>query len=186
MNALAPNAGDLIASSAALSIHFAVRDLTSAEHLSRMLGVQTLEYDDTLQQSRAELAKSQAARAFISGGDPFAAALQYRHHKEAASYRAKQNRWLRTADEVIQTAPDKGYAFVDGLEHPVEIDRRPYFHEAWMAGRFMPNPYHPPMDRVRVKTRWGHSTLQVRDIPVPANLAHYPQYADGYWSRIGR
>ena len=179
MDALATNAGDLIASSAALSIFFAVRDLPSAEQLSRMLGTQTLEYDDELQQSRSELARRQAAQAFLSGDDPFSAAFNYRHHKEAATHRTKQNRWLRTPDEIIQTPPDKGYAFVDGLQRPIEFDRRPYFDEAWMTGRYMPSPYHPPLDSLRVKAGWGYRTLKVRDVPVPANLAHYPQYADG-------
>ncbi|MGH1398391.1 MAG: type IV secretory system conjugative DNA transfer family protein [Alphaproteobacteria bacterium] len=179
MNELTENGAELIASSAALSLYFAVRDLPSAEQLSRMLGAETLEYDDSLQQSRAALAKSQAAQAFISGGDPFAAVLNYRHHKEAASHRSQQRRMVRNPDEVIQTSPDKGYAFVDGMAHPLEFDRRAYFNEAWMAGRFLPNPYHPPLDSVRVKSRWGHRMLRVRNVPTPANLMHFPQYAHG-------
>ncbi len=185
MDGLGPRAGDLISSSAALAIYFAVRDLPSAERLSRMLGTETLEYDDTLQQSRAELARKKAAQDFINGGDPFNAMLNYQHHKQAAEVRTKQNRWLRTPDEVIQTPPDKGYAFVDGLEHPLEIDRRPYFNEAWMARRFMPNPFYPPSGSVRVKTFWGHKMLLVQEGPVSANLAHYPQYASGRMRTLG-
>lgn len=179
MNGLVENGAELIASSAALSLYYAVRDLPSAEQLSRMLGTETLEYNDSLQQSRAELAKSQAAQAFISGGDPFAAVLNYRHHKQAASHRSQQRRNVRNPDEIIQTPPDKGYAFVDGLAHPLEYDRRPYFNEPWMAGRFMPNPYHPPCDAVRVKSGWGHRTLRVREVPTPSHLMHFPQYAHG-------
>lgn len=179
MDHLGPNAADLIASSAALQIYFAIRDLPSAERLSRMLGAQTLEYDDALQQNQARLAKSHAADAFFNGGDPFSAMLTYRHNANAARHRAKQHRLLRTPDEIMQTPDDKGYVLVDGVPHPIEIDRRPYFNEAWMAGRFMPNPYHPPHDRVRVKAGWGYRTLYLRDVPVPANLAHMPQYASG-------
>lgn len=179
MNQLGERAADLISSSAALQIYFAIRDLPSAEHLSRMLGAQTLEYDDKLQQSRAEYAKSQAAQAFINGADPFAAALTYSHQRDISELRSKQNRWLRTPDEVIQTPPDKGYAFVDGLQHPIEINRRPYFSEKWMNLRWMPNPYHPPVDKVRVKSGWGYRPHTVRNVPVPANLAHFPQYASG-------
>ncbi|MEM1377072.1 MAG: type IV secretory system conjugative DNA transfer family protein [Pseudomonadota bacterium] len=185
MDGLGPRAGDLIASSAALAIYFAVRDLPSARTLSHMLGTQTLEYDDTLQQSRSELARKKAAQDFFNGGDPFTAIMNYQHHRDASEIRTKQNRWLRTPDEAIQTPPDKGYAFVDGLAHPIEIDRRLYFNEAWMAGRFMPNPYHPPLDRVRVKATWGHRTIPVRDVPVPANLAQYPQYASGRMKVLG-
>ncbi|MEP4987399.1 MAG: type IV secretory system conjugative DNA transfer family protein [Paracoccaceae bacterium] len=184
MDQLAPKAGDLISSSAALALYFATRDLPSATQLSRMLGVQTLEYDDPRQQAAAQHAKSQAAQAILSGNDPLRSALEYRHQNEAASRKTKQNRLLRTPDEIIMTPPDKGYAFVDGLAHPVFFDRRPYYEKKWMNGRWFPNPYHPPVDRVRVKTFWGYRTHMVRDVPAPANLAHYPQYACGRMRKI--
>lgn len=179
INNLAPNSADLIASSAALQLSFAIRDLPSAQQLSRMLGTETLEYGDTLQQQRADHARAQATQAFLSGGDPFSAALNYRHHAAATEHRSKQNRLLRTPDEVMQTPPTKGYAFVDGLAHPIEVDRRPYYGERWMAGRYFPNPYHPPANELRVKASWGHRTMKVCEVPVPANLAHYPQHAEG-------
>jgi type IV secretion system protein VirD4 len=65
-------------------------------------------------------------------------------------------------------------------------ERAPYYEQAFMAGRYHPNPYHPPADRVRVKTRWGAVWRPVIHERVPQACAHYPQYADGYWSRIGR
>ena len=86
---------------------------------------------------------------------------------------------VRTADEIIQTPPNLGYAFVDGLSHPLEFERKPYFDEAWMAGRYLPSPYYPPPDQVKIKSGWRSKTLYVREKPVPANLSHYPQYADG-------
>jgi type IV secretion system protein VirD4 len=179
MNELAQNGADLITSSAALLLYYAVRDLRSAETLARMLGTQTLEYDDTLRQSQATMSKSQAAQAVLMGDDPVSAALQYRHHQMAETHRSKKHRMVRTADEIIQTPSNLGYAFVDGLSHPLEFERRPYFDEAWMSGRFMPSPYYPPLDRVKVKSGWWSKTLYVREKPVPANLRHYPQYADG-------
>jgi hypothetical protein len=81
------------------------------------------------------------------------------------------------ANEMLKAI--EGYVSIDGLAHPLECHRRPYFNEPWMAGRFMPNPYHPPCDSVRVKSGWGHRTLRVRDIPTPSHLMHYPQYAHG-------
>ncbi|MGJ8628783.1 MAG: type IV secretory system conjugative DNA transfer family protein [Sulfitobacter sp.] len=184
MDQLAPNAGDLISSSAALAIYFATRDLASATQLSRMLGAQTLEYDDPMQQAAARHAKTQAAQSILSGGDPLNAALTYRHQKEAAARKTKQNRLLRTPDEIIMTPADKGYAYVDGLEHPVSFDRRPYYEEKWMTGRWMGNPYHPPVDRIRVKTWWGYRRVDVCDVPVPPEFAHYPQYQSGYMRRL--
>lgn len=179
MDLLGPRAGSLIQSSAACSIWFAIRDQPSASMLSRKIGEQTLEYDNTLQQEKARLAKSQAAQAMLSGGDPLQSMLAYRHHKQEAEHRTKQRRALRDATEIMATPNDKAYIFVDGLRHPIYADRYAYFDQAFMTGRYMPNPYHPPEDRLRVKARWGYKTLRVIDVPVPANLAHYPQYQSG-------
>lgn len=179
MDLLGPRAGALIQSSAACSIWFAIRDQQSADALSRKLGAQTLEYDNTLQQEKARLAKTQAAQALVNGGDPFSSILSYRHHSGEAEHRTKQHRALRDATEVMATPGDKAYIFVDGLRHPIYADRRPYFLERSMTGRYMPNPYHPPMDALRVKGRWGFKTIKVVEAPVPANLAHFPQYQSG-------
>ena len=179
MDLLGKKAGALIQSSAACSIWFAIRDQPSADALSRKLGAQTLEFDNTLQQEKARLAKTQAAQALINGGDPFASILSYRHYAGEAEHRTKQRRMVRDSTEVMATPSDKAYVFVDGLRHPIYADRRPYFEERFMTGRYMPNPYHPPVDSLRVKRRWGFKTIKVIEVPVPANLAHFPQYQSG-------
>lgn len=45
-----------------------------------------------------------------------------------------------------------------------------------MAGMYHPNPYHPPMDSVRVKTRLGMSTRRIIRAEVPPRYAHLMQY----------
>lgn len=55
-----------------------------------------------------------------------------------------------------------------------------------MARRFHPNPYHPPADRVRVKTLFGHAWRKVITSPTPQRFADYPQYQNGLWSWIER
>ncbi len=184
MNALGPSAGNIMTSSAALRSYFAVRDIDSASAVSRMLGAETLEYDDQLMQGRARHAKQQAMQALLSGGDPFRAGLEYAHHKQAAQMRTKQHRLLRTPDEVMNEAPDKQFIFADGLEHPIYAERAAYYDQRLMTGRFHPNPYHPPADSVRVRTRFGHRWRRVITEPVPQSFAHYPQYGDGTWSRV--
>ncbi|MEM8985437.1 MAG: type IV secretory system conjugative DNA transfer family protein [Pseudomonadota bacterium] len=184
MDATGPNAKSIISGNAALKIYFAVRDIESASTLSRMLGHQTLEFDDELQQARARHAKTQAVQSFISGGDPLAASITYAHHRKEAEHRTKQQRLLRTPDEILNMPHDKMIMFVDGLEHPIYADRTPYYEQNWMAGRFHPNPYHPPLDAVRVKTRFGYGWRRVVKEPVPQRFAHYPQYKDGIWSRV--
>lgn len=184
LRAVAPHAETIIPSSAACQIYFAIRDIGSASALSRMMGVQTLEFDDEQSQAQARLAKRQALQTLLNGGDPLSAGFAYNHHREAEQRRTKQHRLLRTPDEVLNTPPDKAYVFVDGLAHPVFADRKPYYDQRWMAGRFHPNPYHPPLDRVRVKLRFGQAMLPVVRERVPARFAHFPQYRDGYWSHV--
>ena len=184
MKALGPDAENIITSSAAVRIYFAVRDIETASKVSRMLGAETLIYDDPLLQSRARHAKQQAMKAFMMGDDPFGAGLQVAHNSREAELQSKQQRLLRTPDEVLNTGPDKLYIFTDQLPKPLYADRRAYYGERFMAGRYHPNPYHPPLDTVRVKTRFGSATRRVIKEPVPQRFAHYPQYRDGRWSRI--
>ena len=100
------------------------------------------------------------------------------------AHRSQQQRWLRTLDEVIGTPGDRQYIFADGLSHPLYAERTPYYEQRFMAGRFHPNPFHPPADRVRIKTRFGHAWRRMIRERVPGQYAHLPQFADGRWSTI--
>ncbi|MEM6277800.1 MAG: type IV secretory system conjugative DNA transfer family protein, partial [Pseudomonadota bacterium] len=135
MKATGPNADTIIPSSAACQLWFAIRDLASATSVSRMLGAQTLEYDDPAAQARARHAKQQALQALLNGDDPFSAGLSYKHHREEAERPSKQHRLLRTPDEVLNTPGDRAYVFVDGLGKPIYADRKPYSDQRFMAGR---------------------------------------------------
>ncbi len=181
---IGPDAEVIIPSSAACRIYFALRDLTSAQTVSQMLGVQTLYYDDELLHERARHSKQQALRAVLNNQNLLDAGLEHAHWKREAQHKSVQHRWLRTADEVLNTPGDKAYIFVDGLEHPIYADRKPYYEQRFMAGRFHPNPYHPPPHAVRVKTWWGHRMRRVVREPVPKRFADYPQYGCGYWSKV--
>lgn len=184
LKAVGPDAESIIPASAALKSYFAVRDLGSARAVSAMMGQQTLAYDDDLAQARAEHAKRKAAQALINGGDPFEAALDLSHQKFAASHKAKQQRWLKTPDEVLNMPGDAQVIFADGLAHPIWAARKPYYEQRFMAGRYHPNPYHPPKDKVRVAGRWGQRWANVIRKAVPSRYAHLPQYASGLWSRV--
>ncbi len=185
MKALGPDADNIVTASAAVRVAFAIRDLDSASTYSRMLGAQTLQYDDTLAQSRSRLAQQQTLLALLEGEDPVAAGLRAAHHAQAAEQRTKSHRWLRTPDEVLNMSGRYALVFADGLEHPIYADRRPFFDERFMAGRFHPNPYVAGrQDAVRIRTRLGHAWRRVITEPVPPHHAHLPQYADGMWSYI--
>jgi len=184
LRTISQDAEKIIPSSASLRIVFAVREIGSAQLLSHMLGVQTLEYDDEHAQANARFAKSQAVQSMMMGGDPMEAALSMRHHKEMAVQQSKMQRHVRTPDEILNMPDDKMFVFVDGVPAPIYATRKPYWEQRFMAGRFHPNPYHPPLNSVRVKTLLGRKDCPVITEPVPARFAHLKQYQSGMWSHV--
>ncbi|WP_299621445.1 TraM recognition domain-containing protein [uncultured Tateyamaria sp.] len=184
MNTLGPEAKALIQSSAAGKLMFALRDWESAKNCAEMCGSQTLVYDDHLAQQRAQHAKNTALKSIISGGDTIQAAMTFAHQGFEAEHQSKQHRQLQTPDEVMNAPSDMAYFFHEDVPLPIRLQRRPYWTERCLAGRYHPNPYHPPLDRVRVQTRWGQRTRLVIVEPVPTHFAHLPQYRDGMWSRV--
>ncbi len=185
MAALGPGAEKIIPASAGLQNWFGVRDLETATTLSRMLGNRTLRYTDEQARERSLHAKRQAAMAAFSGRDPFRAAFEAAHHARMAELPALKALPLMCPDEVLGLPQGKQIVFVDGLAHPVLADRVPYYAMPFMAGRYHPNPYFPPQDRVQVMTPRGPAWRRVIVEPVPRRFAHYPQYRNGLWSRIG-
>jgi len=95
---------------------------------------------------------------------------------DLAVHRTKQHRALLNPDEILNLPSGKMLLFADNLPGPILADRRPYFDERFMAARYFPNPYHPPADRVSVRTRWGRRVRRVVTAPVPDRFADYPQY----------
>lgn len=184
MRQTGPDAETIIPSSAALQSYFAVRDLPSARIVSDMLGDQTLDFFDEFKQADARHAQENAMRALLNDADPVQVGAEYAHHMRQAKQPAKMRRRLRTPDEILNMPGDKQFIFADGLDHPIYADRRPYFEQRFMTGRFHPNPFHPPLEKIRVKTRFGHAWRNVVREPVPKEFAHYPQYKDGSWSVV--
>jgi len=184
IKALGPDAEMIVTASAQLRSYFAVRDLETASTISRMIGDETLEYRDEHRELRARHARQKALQAFLNGGDPFSAGLDLARESHAQSLPAKRGRPLRAPDQILGLPGDEQILFTDGVPHPILAERKPYYEQAFMAGRYHPNPYHPSGNRVRVKTRWGSRWRKVVVEPVPAPFAHYPQYSNGLWSRI--
>jgi len=171
--------------SAQTRLFYGVRDLETAEYVSNMLGTQTLEYDEDLNQSTSERHKKEIVRRVMNGEDPTALANEYRQHKFAENYKTKQSRALMTPSEVLAMPEDSMIAFVSGKDlDPLYLHKRAYFHERSMAGFYLPNPYHPPKDRVRIQTRFGARWRKVITAPVPERYSHYPQYQSGTWSYV--
>lgn len=159
---------------------FGLRDYETAELVSKMLGNETLSYDGYEYQQNAKREKWNAAREALFGGDPFGQAYDYAHYKRNAEHRTKQGRPLLTPEEVYRLPENRQVMFISGLGvNPILGEKYPYFERRENAGRYLPNPAHPPVDRVRVKSRLGRKWARVIDEPVPAEWAGFPQYQNG-------
>ena len=182
--ATGPDAESIIPASAGVSWQFGIRDTPSAERLERRLGKQSLHFDDALRQREASLARTRALYDAIDGGDPIEAGLKAAHYQFASEHRSLQPRSLQTVPEILGMPRDRMWIFADRLEHPIYATRAPFYEQRFMAGRYHPTRFHPPYDRVRVKTLFGHAWRRVIEEPVPPEFAHLPQYAGGTWTRI--
>jgi type IV secretion system protein VirD4 len=171
--------------SAQIRQFFGIRDIQTAEIISKMLGVETLEYVEPMKRERAKHGKMQALLEILMGHNPLASAREYQRLNLEVKHREKQTRRLMTPDEVLAMAEDKQIMFVSGLNlRPILAEKYPYYLRPEMAGRFLPNPYHPPCDSVVVQTEHGPQRRRVITEPVPPELAHYPQYRNGWWSYV--
>lgn len=164
---------------------FGVRDLETAQLVSRMLGQQTLSFDEKLQQKEARVQTAQWVHSLLAGGDPIATGVGMAYTAYAARHRSQQARALATPDEVLNMPEDEQVLFISGLGlAPIRAKKRPYFTCPEMVGGYLPNPFHPPGDRVSVAGRSGRQWLRVITERVPASLAHWPQHQTGEWSYI--
>jgi type IV secretion system protein VirD4 len=187
MRSLAPDGDSLLPASAALQMWFGVRDDHTASLLSRMMGNETLRYDNEERIEAARHARASAAQRIFGGRNPFAAAAELVHQARLARIPNVVGRPLRTPSEILGMPGDKMVIFADGVSSPIWADRIAYYDHPSMAGRYHPNPFFPPDDAVRVRTRsGGYQWRPVITEPVPPRFAHYPQYSQsGTWSYIG-
>ncbi len=162
---------------------FGVRDFDTARLISQMLGQQTLSYDAELQQHAARAQAARLVHQVMAGDDPFTAGLGIAQAQHAARHRQKQARALLTPDEALNLPENEQILFLSGLGlPPLRAHKRPYFKQPEMAGGYLPNPFHPPLDRVPIAGRWRNSWAPVVRENVPADLAQWPQHQTGMWA----
>lgn len=176
---------DTFMASAQMRQFLGTRDYNTARLISNMLGTETLEYNDTRQQEEASRQKRLAVQRALQGEDMLTAMMEAAHFSKASQMRTKQARKLLTEDEVLSLGVDKQILFLSGKE-PLAVlsDRRPYFECPELAGLYLPNPYHPPYDRVRIATRWGSRDARVIREAVPQKFSSYAQYRNGSWAYV--
>ncbi len=185
MDDICPNGSTIIPAGCGVQIYFGIREIESAERISRMLGNQTLRYNDALAQDEAKLQRRRLFDGLFGRGDPISLGREYSHHKKASHHRSEIERPLMTASEIMRMTPGRALMFGDELPHPVDLQLFAYYERRELAGQFFPHHKHTDdMTKVRVKTRFGHKLLNVMIGPVPQEFADYPQYADGTWTYI--
>jgi len=156
------------------------RDIETATLMSRMCGTQTIEVDEPLNQDAARMQRSQILRNLMAGADPLTSGIGYAQQDRASTHRKKQARLLMTPEENLQMPQDRQLLFMSGAEtlYPIYAHKHPYYTRPLMNGAALPNPFHPPKDKVRLAGKWLRKWAPVVTEPVPARLAHWPQYED--------
>lgn len=166
--------------SSALRQFFGVRDYETARLISEMIGEATFAYDDEEAQARAREVRQAQAQSVLFGADPMESAREFAHASRAAQRPAHVRRALITPSEVLALPEDEQIAFISGRDLPPMREKKyPYYTRRELAGRYLPNPYHPPLDRVRVQGRLRPKELRVYTRDVPYKYRDFPQYASG-------
>ena len=169
----------------ALQVYFNMREFSSANQLSRQIGMETLSYSDREKQANFYYQKQEQIRAFLDGADPVQTAIAYRHFEEASQRESKMRRPLIAADEVMGLDDDEMIAFVSGRNlPPILANKYPYYTRPEFTGRFLGHPEHNPEGRVLAQGRFGPKWLRVKEQRVPEKLRHFPQYASGFMQVI--
>jgi type IV secretion system protein VirD4 len=165
--------------SSQLRLFFGVRDLETATLISRILGNETLSFNDTKQQEEARMRRVHAMRAFMEGSDPFTSAFDVSHYGRASEHRSTMQRALMTPDEIINMPEHRMIALITGL-YPIYEHKYPYFTRRDLNGLWLPNPLVPqPQDRVTLPAWLWSRTRRVITEEAPPHLAHFPQHDAG-------
>ncbi|MCP1470908.1 type IV secretion system protein VirD4 [Sphingobium sp. OAS761] len=158
-----------------------IRDQTTAQMVSAMLGNETLKINNDLQQEAARRSQQEAIRRFIDGDDPVSAAFDFAHFGRASENQQKMQRALMTNDEVLGLPSDEIISLLPGCGIPrVRHKRYNYDSLPDLNGKWLPNPHHPPLDRVKLPGRLFGKWADVVTEAVPAHLAQYPQFQGGF------
>jgi len=177
LDQLMPHGREIIMGGCAVKIFIGGgMDIEAARLLSGMLGTQTVHYNQELNQLEAQQHKRRAFNEILAGGDPFKAGMEEAYFAKAAKHRSKATRNLLNADEITRIPQGRGIILGAGLSQPLAAEFRPYFNERVLGGRFLPSPFFPPHDRIKVKSLFGHKWRPVRRGAPPRGMEDFPQF----------
>jgi len=159
-----------------------IRDPESAKRLADAIGKTTIYIDDPMAQADRRHKADQALRHMLfEGMDPQKARRVYQHElnqsqqqRQAGRYAIDPAELMRLKNEVLILTPTLGL-------NPILAQKLlPYWQNYFMAGRYAPNPYFPPNDRVTIqRKRFGSATKRFIRKPVPKRFADIPNHVSG-------
>jgi type IV secretion system protein VirD4 len=139
-----------------------------------------------LQQLAAQREIANITQQLMQGANPFELGPSYAHQARIAVDRKKMSRRLMTSDEILRLPHNRQILYVRDFNcPPVYARRKRYYEFPALSGWFLPNPFHPPTDRVLIATRGGMRWARVVTERVPKCFANFPQYQQsGMWSYV--
>ncbi len=160
-----------------------VGDLATARDVSARLGSLTLDVIEPSQAVERKHAMHKALRAMLLYDVPLLETWKAAQHElEQSTTPRLMARELLKPDEVLTLEQNEQLLFVRGGYPPILAEKRPYWMDASIRG-YLPDPYHPPADRVQVQTPSGMRWQPIRTMPVPSEWRDWPQYQRGtFWS----
>lgn len=159
-----------------------IRDITSAKRLADAIGKATIQIDNPMEQAdRWFKAESMMKKVLLEGEDPLEAAKIYQHELSQSYQQRQMGRYaidpaelMRLKNEVVILAPGLGLKPIVAQKLP------PYWQNPAMAGRYAPDPLHPPLDRVTIQRKYlGSTSRRFIRMPVPKHLADMPNHISG-------
>lgn len=157
-----------------------LRSLATAREVAASVGRFTaLEIDPSAQAAHIYQAEKSWRDGLLSGADIRQMMHEVGHEMEQSGRGTKTGRDAIDPAEALRLPKDKVLILAPGMGvQPIIADKLPdYWLNPMMAGRFAPDPLHPPTDRVTVSNRWRiRRTRRFIKQPCPSHLARMPQH----------
>ncbi|WP_133471331.1 type IV secretory system conjugative DNA transfer family protein [Paraglaciecola marina] len=179
------NLADTILSNCPYKLILGVASVKTAKFVSEQLGQSTYRFLPKSKRNEAAFRRSQAIQKMMGDGEFTASMLEVMKQSEALHIPDSVARPLMQPDEIIRRPNDMGLLLTQGLGlKPVQTQQRHYFLDRHLAPLYLPNPQHPPYDRIYVPNRFGRlKPVKIISEKVPSEIAHLPQYAfNEMWS----
>ncbi|RLU01742.1 type IV secretory system conjugative DNA transfer family protein [Ketobacter sp.] len=158
-------------------------DAYTAGFVSKSLGVTTVKYKSSRAKMQDDQFNASIALALIEGKDPLGDIVRINAQKDTYDF---QPRALRKPEEIEQMPLNRQIIFTKGFQcAPIYGARKSYLSKVKLIGKYLPDPGHPPYNRIEVVMADNKQrTLPVRITTVPAPMRQFPQYASGYKAEV--